>query len=60
MRAIQTPYYQLTLTSLLKMAIVNCELATKWRKRYAFTPIEYEFLSNESKSKWKMPGTALE
>jgi hypothetical protein len=42
------------------LELVNCELATKWRKRYAFTPIEYEFLSNESKSKWKMPGTALE
>ena len=33
--------------------ITKCENASKWRKRHAFTPIEYELLSDESKNDWK-------
>ena len=36
------------------LKIAECEQATKWRKRNAITPIEYELLSDESKSNWKM------
>mmetsp|Transcript_244 Transcript_244/g.473 ORF Transcript_244/g.473 Transcript_244/m.473 type:complete len:150 (-) Transcript_244:382-831(-) len=35
------------------LKIVKCEHASKWRKRNAFTPIEYELLGIDSKSDWE-------
>jgi len=35
------------------LKIVKCEHASKWRKRNAFTPIEYELLGGDSKSDWE-------
>jgi hypothetical protein len=34
------------------LIIISCELATKWRKRNAFVPLEYELL--KSKLKWEI------
>lgn len=34
------------------LKIVECKNASKWRKRYAFSPIEYELLSNDTKNGW--------
>ena len=46
--------YCVSLNEGSSLKVVGCELATKWRKRNAFTPVEYELLSSESKSAWKM------
>jgi polypeptide N-acetylgalactosaminyltransferase len=35
-----------------KLAVVPCKDASKWRKRKAFTPIEYNLLSDETKALW--------
>lgn len=35
------------------LKVVDCNAATKWRKRHPFTPIEYELLSSETKSEWE-------
>lgn len=35
------------------LIVEKCKKATKWRKRHAFTPMEYELLSEESKSDWE-------
>jgi len=34
------------------LGIVACADASKWRKRYAFTPMEYELLSSDYKNDW--------
>lgn len=34
------------------LTIISCELATKWRKRNAFAPLEYELLGIQSKLSW--------
>lgn len=35
------------------LIISECKPASKWRKRNAFTPIEYELLGSDSKSSWE-------
>jgi len=35
------------------LKIVDCEGAPKWRKRSAFTPIEYDLLGADSKNNWE-------
>ena len=35
------------------LKVVECQEDTKWRKRNGFTPIEFELLSDKTKSEWK-------
>jgi len=42
------------------LTVVKCDSATTWRKRHPLTPIEYEYLSDESKKEFRLSSTQLQ